>query len=413
MQRLLGLVLFLVVLVMLVMVAPVSAQQNAPVQARLPNQPAAVLPEGPFEFTTAEQQLRIRVEVVTRGLSHPWGLVFLPDGTMLVTERSGTIRVIRDDVLDPTPILGVPDVFTGVRLAGLMDIALHPEFADNRLVYLTYSQPAEQDSRQGARVAIARGRFDGTVISEVRDVFVANEWGQGIAASRMVFGPDGLLYVTVGGAINSASTGQHAQDPASHYGKLLRLRADGTVPDDNPFVDQPGYAPEIYSMGHRNQLGLDFHPDTGELWASENGPQGGDEVNIIAAGRNYGWPTASYSREYSGQRVSASPWLAEMERPEIVWLPSIAPSGMTFYSGDRFPAWKGNLFVGSMRTGRIQHTGHLERIVFNRQGQEIRREWLLTELKQRVRDVREGPDGLLYVLTEEDDAALLRIEPAE
>ena len=407
MYRLLGLVLSLVV------VASVSARQNPPVQTRLPDRPAVVLPEGPFEFTTAEQQLRIRVEVVTRGLSHPWGFVFLPDGSMLVTERSGAVRVIRDGVLDPAPILGVPDVFTGVRLAGLMDIALHPEFADNQLVFLTYSKPAEQGGRQGARVALARGRFDGTVISEVRDIFVANEWGQGIAASRMVFGPDGFLYVTVGGAINSMSTGQHAQDPASHYGKLLRLRDDGSVPDDNPFVDQPGYAPEIYSMGHRNQLGLIFHPDTGELWASENAPQGGDEVNIIKPGRNYGWPIASYSREYSGRRVSESPWLSEMERPEIVWLPSIAPSGMTFYTGDQFPAWQGNLFVGSMRTGRIRHTGHVERVVFNRQGEEIRREWLLTELKQRIRDVRQGPDGLLYVLTEEDEAALLRIEPVE
>ena len=406
MHRLSAVVLFLVV------VASVSAQQNQPVPTRLPDPAAVALPEGPFEFTTAEHP-RIRVEVVTRELSHPWGLVFLPDGGILVTERGGTIRVIRDGVLDPAPVLGVPEVFTGVRLAGMMDIALHPEFAENQLVYLTYSQPAEEDGRKGARVALARGRFDGTVISEVRDIFVATEWSRGTAASRIVFGPDGLLYMSVGGAINATSTGQHAQDPGSHYGKLLRLRDDGTVPDDNPFVGQPGYAPELYSMGHRNQLGLIFHPSTGELWASENGPQGGDEVNIIKAGRNYGWPIASYSREYFGQRVSETPWLAEMERPEIVWLPSIAPSGLTFYTGDQFPAWKGNLFVGAMRVGRIHQTGHLERIVFNRQGDELRREWLLTELKQRIRDVRQGPDGFLYVLTEEDEAALLRIAPAQ
>ena len=400
----------LVGLVLCVVVASVSAQQAPP--RRLPEPPAVALPDGPFEFTTAEHA-RIRVEVVTRGLSHPWGLVFLPDGSMLVTERAGHVRVIRDGRLDPEPVLGVPEVFTGVRLAGLMDIALHPDFAANELVYLTYSKPSEQDSRQGARVALARGRFDGAVISEVRDIFVANEWGQGIAASRILFAEDGMLFMSVGGAINSASTGQHAQDPASHYGKVLRLRDDGSAPDDNPFAGAAGYAPEVYSMGHRNQLGLSVHPDTGELWASENGPLGGDEVNIIRPGRNYGWPTASYSREYSGQRVSDTPWLAEMERPAIVWLPSIAPSGLTFYTGDRFPAWKGNLFVGSMRTGRVHLTGHLERIVFNRQGGELRREWLLAELKQRVRDVRQGPDGLLYVLTEEDDAALLRIEPGD
>jgi glucose/arabinose dehydrogenase len=397
--------------VLLAAVSAVSAQQNPPAE-RLPEPSAVPVLEGPFEFVTAEQP-RIKVEVVARGLSHPWGFSFLPDGRILVTERAGTVRVIRDGVLDPEPVLGVPDVFTGVRLAGLMDIALHPEYGENQLVYLTYSKPSTQDGRQGARVAIARGRFEGAVLSEVRDIFVANEWGQGIAASRLLFGPDGLLYVSVGGAINSESTGQHAQDPASHYGKLLRLRDDGSTPDDNPFVGQAGYAPEIYSLGHRNQLGLSFHPQTGELWASENGPLGGDEVNIIRPGRNYGWPVASYSREYSGQRVTDTPWLPEMERPEIVWLPSIAPSGTTFYTGDRFPAWKGNLFVGSMRTGRVYLTGHLERIVFNRQGGELRREWLLTELKQRIRDVRQGPDGLLYVLTEEDDAVLLRISPAD
>ena len=402
-----------VLAVVLVLAASVSAQQNAPVQARLPDPETAVLPDGPFEFTTAEQP-RIQVEVVARGLSHPWGFVFLPDGSVLVTERAGRVRVIRDGVLDPVPILGVPEVFIGVRLAGLMDIALHPDYSENQYVYLTYSKPAEQDGRKGARVALARGRFEGTVMTEVRELFVANEWGQGIAASRILFGPDGLLYMSAGGAINAPSTGRHAQDPASHYGKLLRLHDDGSAADGNPFASRGvGYAAEVYSLGHRNQLGLSFHPETGELWASENGPQGGDEVNIIRSGVNYGWPVASYSREYSGQRVSDTPWLAEMERPEIVWLPSIAPSGMTFYTGDVFPAWKGNLFVGSMRTGRIHQTGHLERIVFNRQGDELRREWLLGELKQRIRDVRQGPDGFLYVLTEEDDGALLRISPGE
>ena len=218
--------------------------------------------------------------------------------------------------------------------------------------------------------------------------------------------------MTVGGAFQFAQNGGDAQDPANHVGKLIRLNADGTVPEDNPFVGEAGHLPEIYSMGHRNQIGLAFHPQTGELWATENGPQGGDEANIIRAGGNYGWPLASFSRQYGGPPVTDTPWRADFTGPEIVWWPSIAPSGLTFYTGDHFPAWKGNLFVGSMTVGRMERTGHLERIVFNRQGQEIRRESLLSELRQRIRDVRQGPDGYLYVLTEEDDAVLLRIEPA-
>ena len=197
-----------------------------------------------------------------------------------------------------------------------------------------------------------------------------------------------------------------------HFGKLLRLNDDGTVPDATPFVGDTAYLPEIYSLGHRNQLGLSFHPETGDLWATENGPQGGDEANIVMSGANYGWPIASYSREYSGVPVSEIPWLEDFESPEIMWWPSIAPSGLTFYTGEHFPAWHGNLFVGAMRNRMPGRTGHLERIIFNRQGQEIRREWLLTELKQRIRDVRQGKDGYLYVLTEEADGVLLRIEPA-
>ena len=367
-------------------------------------------PDRPVVLHTAEQP-RIRVVPITGGLSHPWGLAFRRNGDILVTERDeGTLRVIRNGQLVERDIPGVPEVFTGVRLAGLMDVAVHPD--DDSLVYLTYSKSEERDGREGATVALARGRLDAGALTEVRDIFVADGWGGGIAASRILFGPDGKLYMTVGGAFQFAQTGQYAQDPTTHFGKLLRLNDDGTAPDDNPFVGDPEYLPEIYSMGHRNQIGLVFHPETGDLWATENGPQGGDEANVIKPGANYGWPVASYSRQYSGQRVTDTPWLAEFERPEVLWWPSIAPSGLTFYTGERFPTWQGNLFVGSMRVGRMQHTGHLERIVFNRQGQEIRREWLLTELKQRIRDVRQGPDGFLYVLTEEDDAVLLRIEPA-
>ena len=372
--------------------------------------PAVPLPEGPVVLYSAEQP-RIRVVPIVTGLSHPWGLAFRRNGDILVTERdAGALRLIRDGVLDPRPIPGTPEVYLGTRLAGLMDIALHPD--DDRLVYLTYSKPMEQDGRRGATIALARGRLDAGALTEVRDVFVSEGFGRGVAASRVTFGPDGKIYMTVGGAIRSQTTGQRAQDPATHVGKVIRLNEDGSVPADNPFVGRPGYLPEIYSFGHRNQLGLTFHPDTGQLWATENAPQGGDEANVILPGGNYGWPVASDSREYTGVRVSDTPWLDGFERPEVLWWPSIAPSGLTFYDGEQFPAWRGNLFVGSMTVGRMQRTGHLERIVFNQRGEEMRREWLLAELKQRIRDVRQGPDGFLYVLTEEDDAALLRIEPA-
>lgn len=372
--------------------------------------PALPPPEGPVVLHTAEVP-RIRVVPVAGGLSHPWGMAFRQNGDILVTERDrGTLRVIRDGQLLERDIPGVPELYTDVELAGLMDIAVHPD--DDRILYLTYSKPKDRDGRPGATVALARGRLEGGALTEVRDIFVADGWGGGIAASRLLWAADGTLFMTVGGAFQFAQTGQYAQDPSTHFGKLLRLNDDGTAADDNPFVGRAGYLPEIYSSGHRNQLGLAVHPETGDLWATENGPQGGDEANVIKPGENYGWPLASYSREYSGVRVTDTPWLSEFERPEVLWWPSIAPSGLTFYTGEHFPAWQGNLFVGSMRVGRMLRTGHLERIVFNGRGEEVRREWLLSELKQRIRDVRQGPDGYLYVLTEEEDAVLLRIEPA-
>ena len=395
--------LFLIPLALALVGASASAQRRDGVPALPP-------PDGPVVLHTAEVP-RIRVVPIAGGLSHPWGLAFRQNGDILVTERDkGTLRIIRDGQLLERDIPGIPDVFIGTQLAGLMDVAVHPD--DDRLVYLTYSKSKERDGRPGATVALARGRLEGGALTEVRDIFVADGWGGGIAASRILFAPDGKLFMTVGGAFQFASTGQYAQDPSTHFGKLLRLNDDGTAAEDNPFVGNPDYLPEIYSTGHRNQLGLIFHPETGDLWATENGPQGGDEANIIKPGENYGWPLASYSREYSGVRVTDTPWLAEFEQPEVLWWPSIAPSGLTFYTGEHFPQWQGNLFVGAMMVGRMQHTGHLERIVFNRRGEEIGRESLLTELKQRIRDVKQGPDGFLYILTEEDDAVLLRLEPA-
>ena len=370
--------------------------------------PALPPPERPIVINT-DVVPAVLVVPIANGLSHPWGMAFRDNGDILVTERDGVLRVVRDGQLLEANIPGVPEVFAERDRAGLMDIALHPD--DDRVVYLTYTKSIEHEGEPALTVALARGRLEGDVLTDVSDIFVAQGLDDGIAASRLLFRPDGTLLMSVGGSYVFAQTGHYAQDPGTHFGKLLRLNDDGTAPRDNPFVGNAEFLPEIYSIGHRNQLGLALHPETGALWASENGPQGGDEVNIIRAGGNYGWPIASYSREYNGDWVTGTPWVEELESAEVLWWPSIAPSGLVFYSGEHFPEWQGNLFVGSMMVGRMSHTGHLERIVFNRDGEEIRREWLLPELKQRIRDVRQGPDGYLYVLTEEDDAVLLRLEP--
>jgi len=377
--------------------AVVSAQRGVGV-------PRVPLGDGPWIFDTAEQH-KVRVVAVTKGLANPWSLAFLPSGEMLITERSGRLRIIRNGVLDSQPVAGVPQSKMQ-RLGGLMDVVLHPRFAENRFVYLTYSKPGDKDL---IATALGRGTWDGSALTNFQELFVVEPWwdGQGGAASRIAFGRDGMLYMTTGASVANM---KDAQDPSHDKGKVLRLRDDGTVPPDNPFVGRAGYKPEIYSLGHRNQLGLAIHPQTGAVWSNENGPNGGDEINVILPGRNYGWPDVSLGRSYEG------PWQGKfakegIEPPVVYWMPSIAVSGMAFYTGDRFPAWKGNVFVGALRYGEIPQTGHLQRVVFNERGEEMRREMLLTELRQRIRDVRQGPDGLLYLLTDENPGALLRLEP--
>ncbi|MEP7304313.1 MAG: PQQ-dependent sugar dehydrogenase [Acidobacteriota bacterium] len=381
----------------------VAAQQKVPFRGTTPvapqGIPAVPLPEKPVEFHTAEGQ-DIRVIVVARGLSHPWSLAFLPDGSMLVTERPGRLRIIRNGVLDPQPVAGVPAV-KAMGLSGLMDVVLHPKFAENRFVYLSYTKPLADDK---TTLAVARGTWNGSALTDVRDVFVAAAAG---GASRLAFGKDGTIFMTTGGG-----GGEGAQDPNSHAGKVLRLRDDGGVPADNPFVGRPGYKPEVYSMGHRNSIGLAIHPASGDVWQNENGPNGGDEINIVRPGRNYGWPLVSYGRTYPGPWQSEQPWQRGFEKPVVFWVPSIAISGMAFYTGNQLPKWKGDVFVGGMRTGEIPGTGHLERILFNENMEELRRESLLNDLHQRIRDVRQGPDELLYLLTDENNGAVLRIEPA-
>jgi aldose sugar dehydrogenase len=402
-----------------VLIAASAGADRAAGQQKIPMMPMGIpvaptglanrpLPKLPMEFDTGEG-MRIRVTAFATGLENPWTIAFLPDGVALVTERTGRLRVIRNGKLDPKPVAGAPMARNlGVSgepgaVHGYMDVVLHPQFATNNLVYVCYTKPIDEKRQT---TAIARGRWDGTALVDTKDVFVGAE-GNGTA--RIAFGRDGMLYVTTA----AAGPGQVSQDGNSQGGKVLRLKDDGTVPPDNPFVGKPGYKPEVYTLGHRSSLGLAVHPGTGQMWQHENGPNGGDEINILKPGANYGWPLVSYGRTYQGEwQGKGGPGHAGFEAPIVLWIPSIAASGMEFYTGDKLPKWKGDVFVGALRTGEIPGTGHLERILLNEKLEEMRRESLLVELRQRIRDVKQGPDGLLYVLTDQNPGAILRIEPA-
>ena len=352
------------------------------------------------------------------GLTYPYALAFLPDGGILITERAGRLRIVRDGKLDPQPVAGIPEVLN-TRQRGMNDIALHPRFAENHCIYFTYYQPVAGTTN--ARATLARARYDGGhALSEIRDIFSTDSVVSGPSAAKMAFGRDGKIYLAIGIPIPRAAndtvsaTVTDAQDPNSYYGKVLRLNDDGSAPPDNPFSGRPGHKPELFALGIRNAMGLYFHAETGELWETENGPQGGDEINIIRAGKNYGWPVISYGRAYTGELtggtgpVSDQPFASGMEQPWLFWSPSISLAAITFYTGNRFPDWKGNIFVGGLIGTQLQ------RIVLSpANGLPIRRQSLLTELKQRIREVQQGPDGLLYLLTDEEAGALLRIEPVD
>jgi aldose sugar dehydrogenase len=359
---------------------------------------------------------KIRV-VPLRGFNQPYALAFLPNGNVLVTERAGRLRIVRDGKLDPEPIAGIPEVLN-TRLRGMNDLALHPRFAENHLLYFTYYKPVPGTTN--AKATLARARYEGGhALNDVRDIFSTDVAVSGPSAAKMTFGRDGKIYLAIGIPIPRAATDttsanvNDAQDPNSYYGKVLRLNDDGSAPADNPFSGRPGHKPELYALGIRNAMGLYVHPETGELWETENGPQGGDEINIIKPGKNYGWPVISYGRAYSGELtgatgpVSDQPTAPGMEQPFVYWNPSIAAAEILFYTGDRFPAWKGNIFVGGL-VGTQLH-----RIVLSKDGLPIRRQALLGQLNQRIREVRQGPDGLIYLLTDEEAGAMLRIEPVD
>jgi len=394
-------------------------------QGRGRGAPVDTLGAGPWDLGTGRG--RFHVSVLTKGVDTPWGIAFLPDGDMLVTERPGRLRVIRKGVLDPTPIGPLPDL-VGLGLGGMMDIALHPQFSENRLIYFTYSKPstdktqcAVKERDCSATTAVARARWDGgSTLTNVQDIIVTDAWHGGPGTSKLpgVLGPatgsygsrlawdrNGLLYITSG----DRNYAPKAQDPASHIGKILRVRDDGSVPPDNPFVGRAGYKPEIYTLGHRNPLGLAFHPQTGELWSTEEGPQGGDELNLIQAGKNYGWPRVSLGRNYDGTIVGEGFSAPGLENPVVFWVPAIAISGLSFYDGDKFPNWKGHAFVGGMRNNTGQHIQHVTFNAAGVQGREI----IMSELKQRIREVKPGPDGFIYALTDHAAGAVLKIEPAQ
>jgi glucose/arabinose dehydrogenase/cytochrome c553 len=366
------------------------------------------LADGPFNFETWEER-NVRAVVVARGLTSPRGMEFLPSGELLITERAGALRIVRNGRLEAAPVRGGPPAVAVLGTAtGFMDIALHPSFAQNGLIYLSYHKPAHGDLGNNA---IWRGRWTGTEIVEGRDIFVGDDVDA--LYTRLAFGPDGKLYATIGcpGVGTDESIGR-AQLPGDFAGKTLRLNDDGTVPRDNPFVGRAGYNPEIFTLGHRVNLGLTLNPWTNEFWVSEHGPNGGDEVNILRRGQNYGWPVISDGRYYSGPKVSPDPVRQGLTRPHISYVPSIAPGGMVFYTGDKFPHWRRNLFVGAMRMSEAPRTGHLQRIVFNENWEMVRSEILLFDLHQRIRDIAQSPTGDLWVVTDEGaDSVVMRIEP--
>jgi glucose/arabinose dehydrogenase len=379
---------------------------------------ARVVPElssEPYVFDTAEHG-NIKVTVIAKGFPQPFAIDFLPNGDLLLQERGGNLRIIKNAVtaaakLDPAPVEGAPTAPEEIFSYGVQDIALHPDFLNNHLIYFTFNSSAPLPEgmsplqRQGY-LKLMRGKLEGGKVTDV-ETFYEAEKPDYAGGSRIHVAKDGMVYVSTPGPF-----GDSAQDISRPNGKVLRFNSDGSIPDDNPFVGTEGAEPAIFSLGHRDQHGLTTHPVTGDVFNVEHGPNGGDEVNHIKSGGNYGWPNYTFGRNYDGSKLTELPFGEGTEEPVLVWLPGIAPSGLLFYTGDRFPAWQGNLFIGSARWAQTNNTGSLQRATLSETYGDMKREALLTDLHQRVRDIAQGPDGNIYVLTDGPENAVLRIEPA-
>jgi aldose sugar dehydrogenase len=383
------------------------AQQNVPFAGGSPVAPTGLadipLGDGPWHYKTGEN-MDITVELLAR-FEYGMALAFMPDESLLAVTRRGIIYQLKDGVLREIPG-GPPSVFNGESGSpgtshGYIDIALHPDFANNQWIYLVYTKPLPNSPRGAA--TLGRGRWTGSGLADFEDIFGGT--GEISGVSRIAFGNDGKIYMTTTG-------GGDPQTLDNIGGKVLRLNDDGSAPTDNPFSSRPGARPEIYSYGHRGALGLAIHPANGSIWQSENGPNGGDEINLIEPGLNYGWPVASLGRTYQGPWQADGPNHAGYQPPVVYWMPSIAVSGLLFYDGDALPKWKGDIFVGALRTGEVNGTGHIQRILLNENFEELRRESLLTDLYKRMRDLKQGPDGYIYITIEERDGGILRIKPA-
>ena len=400
-----------VIVAMALLLASAAQAQQAEIGIK-----PVTLTQASYTFDTAEQH-GIKVSVLARLATRPFASEFLPGGDLLIVERGAGLRILHGatsvgPLLEAELVPGVPRPVDKPFSVGIQDVKLHPDFASNHWIYWTYNDPAPRPegdpgppNQQSAKLKLMRGKLENGRVAQVETLF---EGGVSAAlGSRLAFAPDGKLYMTTGGAF-----GETAQDLGTIYGKVLRFNADGTIPTDNPFVGRAGANPAIYSYGHRAQHGLMVDAETGAVLSAEHGMNGGDEVNLIKPGTNYGWPTYTFSRQYDGSQGSPQPPAEGVGRPMILWSPSLAPTGLMIYRGDKFPAWKGNLFVGSGRRGEIPFTGGLDRVVFGVVLCVVWCETLLTELHQRVRDFAEGPDGLIYVLTDGNENAVLRIEPA-